>query len=376
MPILHTGTAKVGLLKLSRALVPMLLLIAVAAGCTLPPIVNGPGSPGARVPTVDATGVTDVSDQMAAFIRSVPNGSTISLVTNGRYRMEKTLVIDSRRDLTIEGNGATFFLTTPGDTNRSNVRFHYSSGITIRNLNIVGSNPLAGAKDRVYRADKGGQHGFDLESSSNIKLLGVSVSDVYGDFVYMGRGGNEPYTTDVTVQGGSFNRSGRQGITLTAAKNVLIETSTINEAKRSSFDFEPWGGANSTVDNVTIRNNRVTSGGLLFVSAAGMGSISNVTVTGNTLTNMPMTVQMQNLDGTYNRNWTVTNNTADIPSGSPVYATMLFRRITGLTVTGNVQPMKPGRGMYLVWVENSCGMNVSGNTLAASIGQMLTSGTC
>ena len=65
-----------------------------------------------------------------------------------------------------------------------------------------------------------------------------------------------------------------------------------------------------------------------------------------------------------------------MPSGSPHYATMLFRRITGLTVTGNVQPMKPGRGMYLVWVENSCGMNVTGNNLPGSIGQMLTSGTC
>ena len=174
MPIIRTGTAEVGLLKISRALIPLVLLMAVLAGCTLPPIISTPSSPAARVPTVDATGVTDVSDQMAAFIASVPNGSTISLVTNGRYRMEKTLLIDHRRDLTIEGNGATFLLTTPGDTNRSNVRLHYSSGITVRNLKVVGSNPMAGAKDRVYHAERGGQHGFDLESSSNVKLIGVT----------------------------------------------------------------------------------------------------------------------------------------------------------------------------------------------------------
>ena len=48
------------------------------------------------------------------FLAGVPDGSTIELRAGGRYRMEQTLVISGRRDLTIRGNGATFVATTPG----------------------------------------------------------------------------------------------------------------------------------------------------------------------------------------------------------------------------------------------------------------------
>ena len=58
-------------------------------------------------------------------------------------------------------------------------------------LQVVGANPMAGAKDRIFRPERGGQHGFGISRSTNVWLIGVSVTDTYGDFVYMGRWGGE-----------------------------------------------------------------------------------------------------------------------------------------------------------------------------------------
>jgi hypothetical protein len=313
---------------------------------------------------------------MAEFLAGVPDGSTIDLKAGGRYRMESTLVIAGRRDLTIRGNGATFVATTPGDLMRANVRIVDSRGITIRDLVIKGANPLAGAKDRTYRPERGGQHGVDVNSSTGITLVGLTVTDTYGDFVYLGQRDGGAHTDGVLIQGSSFARSGRQGVTFTAARNVVVETSSITEPKRSMFDFEPGRGAGMSVDHVTIRNNRLSNGPLLFVAAEGHGPVDQVTIQGNRLTGMTLNIAMEDLDGGQRRDWRVLDNTGDLLSGNPHGATMRFVRINGLEVRGNHQAMKPDRDMVGVGAINSCGLTVSGNTFPNSVGQLRATGTC
>jgi len=327
-------------------------------------------------PDVDSSGGSDVSGGMARFLAGVPDGSTIELRAGGRYRMEQTLVISRRRNLTIRGNGATFVATTRGDMMRASVRIMDSAGITIRDLKVVGANPMAGAKDRTYRPEWGGQHGFDVNSSTAVSLLGVTVTDTYGDFVYLGQRDGGSHTDGVLIQGSTFARSGRQGITFTAARNVVVETSTITEPKRSMFDFEPGLDAGKSVDHVTIRNNRASKGPLLFVAAEGHGPVNQVTIQGNQLTGMTLNIEMEDRDGGVRRDWKVIGNTGDLLSGNPHGASMRFVRIVGLEVRGNHQAMKPDRNMVGVGVTNSCNLAVSGNTFPSSVGQLRTTGAC
>ena len=184
------------------------------------------------------------------------------------------------------------------------------------------------------------------------------------------------YTDGVLIQGSIFARSGRQGITLTGARNVIVETSIITEAKRSTFDFEPGSGAESFVEHVTIRNNAISNGGLSFVSAEGHGPVDHITIRGNRLWGMPLSITMEDLDGGLRRDWKVFDNTSDLPAGGAQGATMRFVRLDGLEVRGNVQPMKPDRDMYLVGATNSCNLSVSGNTIPNGVGELKTTGTC
>ena len=47
-----------------------------------------------------------------AFFAGVPNGSTIVFPAHAQYRIEGTIRLRDRHDLTFAGNGATLFATT------------------------------------------------------------------------------------------------------------------------------------------------------------------------------------------------------------------------------------------------------------------------
>jgi len=67
----------------------------------------------------------------------------------------------------------------------------------------------------------------------------------------------------------------------------------------------------------------------------------------------------------------VLDNTSTLNSGNPQAATMKFKRVDGLTVRGNVQPMKPNRGMHLVGVSDCTDVVVDQNELGTNaIGQL------
>ena len=77
------------------------LMLSVMIGLTTP---AGASSSSTVAPsTIDSTGATDVTAELVAFIASVPDGSTISFPAGARYRIEKSLIIEGRHDLTFEG---------------------------------------------------------------------------------------------------------------------------------------------------------------------------------------------------------------------------------------------------------------------------------
>ncbi len=324
---------------------------------------------------INAKGTADVSAQMAAFFRSVPNGSVVELARNGRYRMDQTLVLSGRHNLTIHGNGALFFARTPGDAHRSNVRIQNSSGIVIFNLAVRGANPHAGVSRAAYQTRREHQHGFEVLSGSNIGLVGVTATDVYGDFVYLGRSPHGPWTSGVLIVGGHFARNGRQGITLAAARNVDIERNRISDVRMDTIDLEP-NGAGAGVDHVMIRNNAVGVGRLLFVGADGSGPVDDVTISGNVLHGQALQIWVENrLPGKRN-GLKIVDNTSDKRLGNPHGAAMRIRHVNSAEIRGNTQPFQAGRHMVIANVVSSCGVVVHGDIRPGSIGESRVTGHC
>jgi Right handed beta helix region len=308
---------------------------------------------------VDATGATDVTADLQALIDKTPDGGVVQLERDGNYRVEGTLMVEDRRDLHIEGNGARILATSTGDAHRSHIRVSGGSGLTIRNLEIEGANPHAGLGDRAYVSELEFQHGISLEGATDVELDRVNVHDTYGDLVYISRHDDRRVTERVWIHHSTFARSGRQGIAIVDGRDIVIERNTFTDMRRATIDLEPtaWGWS---AENVHIIDNEVGPGRLLFVAAAGVGPINRVVIARNTLRGRDLGVMMKSPEDRRRRHFWVVDNTSDFTAKA---TPLRFTRADGVIVHGNRQAMN-ARDVALVMAVDSCDVAITDNNIA------------
>ena len=314
---------------------------------------------------IDPSGTQDVTAALQAMIDGLPDGSTLKFASGGRYRIEGTLHVKNKDDLTIEGNGSLFFATTTGDRTRSQWSFEGGSNVVVRDVVVKGANPQAGIGETAYVASLEAQHAFNIWSTHGIELDHVTATDVYGDFVYIGQqaGG---LATNVYIHDSTFARNGRQGITVTGGYGVRFVHNTITDTRRATFDLEPNGSAWGAI-NVDIEDNVIGPGRLNLLSAGGSGPVVDLTFSHNLIhRGAPMAVG----DALGGRRGPITiiGNVATASWGSSAGSALLrFSHIDGLTVTGNTLPLQVGRGDLGVKATDSCQVAVADNTFADAV---------
>lgn len=323
---------------------------------------------------VDGTGADDVTWALQQVVDAVPDGGTLRLPSDARYRIEGTLSVEGRRGLTIEGDGATLVATTKGRPNRFHVLIQHSSGIVIRDLHVVGANPQAGAREGAYHPGHEWQHGFTILSSHDVTLDGVGVSRVYGDLVYIGQDGAGPWSENVTIENSTLTHSGRQGIAVVAARDVFVRHNVIDEVARASIDLEP-AGPHAAVDGVTVSDNRFGPSLMYFLAAGSDRPVDNVTVSGNEgFGGRALKLAVVGGPGASRRNWTVVDNVG-VGAADWGRAAQTYVGVDGLVVRGNVQAVLPGL-LHGVLVQDSCNFVVEDNHFPNSRGELLVEGTC
>ena len=183
----------------------------------------------------------------------------------------------------------------------------------------------------------------------------MHVTDVYGDFVYIARDKDRVPSQNVWIHDSDFRRNGRQGISVTAATNVIIERNSFLDTRRSTIDLEP-NARSWHVSNVFILDNTVGKGRLLFVASHGQGPVDNVVISGNRLVGHALNIDAVPPEGKRRSNWIVTDNV----SNTTVHTRPLrFFGIDGLVVSGNTQRVKgeqPG-----VIATDDCGTHIADN---------------
>jgi hypothetical protein len=322
---------------------------------TLPPdprVVHVPAS-------IDSRGGREVTNELNGFLRSVPDHRTIVFPAGGRYRVDGTLVLQNRNDLIIEGRGAVVFSDNTGanapivgtgpDDGLAGFRNHWprhrshwvvvgSNAIILRNIVVRGAHPNAGAHDYSYKPELEAQHGVDFaRGTRNSVLENCRITDVYGDFVYNGSG-----VENIVVRNCHFERSGRQGLTVTDGNNITFQNNFVTQVGRTAFDLEP-NTASDRVTNVRILDNRVGPANGLFVGSKGAGDVSHISIVGNSLLDgEPMGVVAQTANGIRRHDWYVGNNVAVDSVGSP-HGAIRFAGMDRITVTGNTVPLNDKR---------------------------------
>jgi hypothetical protein len=331
---------------------------------TQPPATPAPtSSTGVSVPaSIDATGGSDASVALAAFIASVPNGKTINFKAGGVYRLDAGLRILDRSGLTFEGNGATLRATaTTGRPRTSPFLVENSSSITIRDFTLTGNNPDAGTSASLH-LDRQDQGGVIVYSGSDILIEQTTISGTWGDCVYLGNNGmsGSPWTDGVVYRDSVCKLNGRMGVALVAARHVTVARVSFDKIAMFPFDIEPDTSAEGAT-YVTIRDNTVATYGLsplftehFFAASGAAGStVHDITVTGNRVTD-PKGLRVT-VGTAVRQNIFVTNNVGTATVAGPF---MHFMNVDGVTVTGNQEVVSAGQLAEFI---GCTGVTYSGN---------------
>lgn len=190
----------------------------------------------------------DVTQALNRLVSLTPDGGVVTLERDGCYRLDGTLSLDGRRNLTIEGNGAVLDGSqVPGERERRHIRARDGGDLTFRNFAILGSRCPAPPCEGPGLAEMERQHGVAVENVAGMTIERLAIMNVWGDFVYISQKGDGERSSDVVVRDNYFRNSGRQGIAPSGVAGLEVRNNVIAYAGRTVFDFEAEGGGAADV---------------------------------------------------------------------------------------------------------------------------------
>ncbi|MGI9119551.1 MAG: right-handed parallel beta-helix repeat-containing protein [Acidimicrobiales bacterium] len=216
----------------------------------------------------------DVVPDLQSLIDAVPDGATLTL--SGDIVVNEAVLIDNRNDLAIVGDGTTVL--------------HQAAGAQVKMLLVVGGSniticdlELAGSRVPTVKGGSGGA-GIGVKGTSGVTLENLYVHDTWGDFVDLDiglRGDPDLTTRDVLITGNRFERSGRQGVSISRMiDNVDIVANTMVDSNRATIDIEH----SITTNDILIDQNVIQNFGTAGVIFGRGGVVTNVVVQRNTVT--------------------------------------------------------------------------------------------
>ncbi len=294
---------------------------------------------------------TDATSKILSWIASVPNNSTLRFGASACYRIEGTLEL-KKRNLLLDGNDSTFKSLNAPSGQRAIWRV-WDSTISFRNMTIIGSYANGGVIDYSLQH----AHAIDVRGT-DVVIENVSMSDVAGDCVYFGLGADR---SSGAVRDSSCRRTSRNGVSVTAGDDILVERTTTNKIGHIVFDVEPnsgsgnWGSCRVTFDSNTIRTYWLYAWTVIPNAPICDQAFTNNRVVGQGLAIAAMSRPFRP------QGLTVTGNTSDTAQGPPIMSptAMDFHNVDGLTVSGNTVPLTNGT---MAQVDGSCNVTVSGNS--------------
>jgi hypothetical protein len=322
---------------------------------TPPPATPAP-TPG---PTAAACTVTATSSIQTA-VNATPDGGTVCLQPGTEYVLSGTVTLLNRTNLTVDGQGATVRANGYWTASAEIFMATGGSGITFRDLTIVGTDT-----DPGYQCCLEFQAGIGSRGTQGLTVTGNTIRNVQGDGVGAYASGSVP-VRDLVVSGNTITGAGRWGVTLTHAERVTIEANTVTDTDKA-FEMEPDIDSHFVKD-VTVRGNTVTGRGYNLLALYGPGSFERITVERNTVPAGPNRGIWSYVEPNGRASSiTFRDNVGEQefwedPCATPCRAVLRLYRTDGATVTGNTQPVTPGSGMVGVLAEDVTGLVESGNS--------------
>ena len=227
--------------------------------------------------SIDATGKTDVSAALSAWIAGVPNGSILDFA-GGTFRLASNVNPKGKQNCVFEGHGATLILTGQASNNGSG--FYWSwldkpfpQHLAFQNFTVKGPSPKPG----TLTGDEFAAF-LHLMGGSYIECSGISGTGLTGDLVTLNENPDH-----VWVHDNNMTDIGRNGVSIMCGSDVLIEDNEFGNVGYCVFDIEPESGSIAGISRATFRRNTASKWLNCFFAMDGVNAgkpISDIDVSG------------------------------------------------------------------------------------------------
>lgn len=197
-----------------------------------------------------ADGRSDATAAIQSLVDTASKGDGVVNLPGGDYLVDADRGVMLRDGTRMVLSPSTRLIASPQ---------RKGSYAVIKIYGVRGASVSGGAivGERHRHLGKGGEWGMgiDIKGSSSIRISNITISDCWGDGVYIGGWKGVP-STDVALDNVTSLRNRRQGLSITSGDRILVSNSrfigTSGTAPQAGIDLEPNKG--ERVSNVTIRN--------------------------------------------------------------------------------------------------------------------------
>ena len=240
---------------------------AVAALVALVLVLGGCGGDGGGsdddLPQIDASRLENipadcsrnVEAALSAFINRVPDGSTVKFPAGACYAQKGRIEVRDKRNLTIDGNGASFKSSAPNSGLKINPNWLIlrGRGVRLKNMKIAGNFRLTGkrSQQRVNEATDGGvgnqfNMGVGIYGGDGNYVTDTTIENVFGDGVtvavahYVEGSAADPLDNprNVHIERVKVTSAARHCFSPSQAVGFWLEDSEANDCWYGGFDAE------------------------------------------------------------------------------------------------------------------------------------------
>jgi polygalacturonase len=230
-------------------------------------------------------GLHDDTSAFQAAVNSLPvTGGTIT-VPAGTYMIDALRSINLRSHVRLQMDAGAKLVALPNSAQR----YYVIKAWRVTDVEISGGTIVGERAKHIGTTGEWGM-GIDILASSNVYVHDLTVSDCWGDGLYIGAigsAGQAVRSTDVTLRNVVSNNNRRQALSFGPVNRVFVYNSTFSNTNgtkpEAGIDFEP--STQGIASNIRIEGSNVTgnagSGMELQANVTGV-IVKSSTVKGNT----------------------------------------------------------------------------------------------
>jgi hypothetical protein len=293
------------------------VLLAIAAVAAPAAATLGCGAakpPGPPPPPIDASDLKNipadcsrnVEQALTTYINAAKDGSTVKFPAGACYAQGGRIEVRDKRNLTIDGNGASFKSTAPNSGLKVNGNWLVvrGRGVHLTNMKIVGNFHLEGVRSqqRVNEATEGGvgnqfNMGIGIYGGAGNRVTDTTIDDVFGDGItvavahYIDGSAADPLDSprEVHIQRVKVTKTARHCYSPSQSDGFWLEDSEANDCWYGGFDGELDNVDQKLSDVHLLRNtfNGFNMFGIVFPVAGYGTNTQDIEIRGNRFVTFP-----------------------------------------------------------------------------------------